>query len=290
MAETDSRPWRTDHAGASPYTIEPGYFEAEVEAVRFSYSDQNSSVLVLTAGGPGPGPGGTGGDPTGGAGEPRLVRIPAHQITQAWTYGGMVLKAGILENLDLEVSLAPWKTITTDLRIGPNVFDPVAFHTRMTLSGFGDTTAELKLNIWGNDGGSTALAVLGAVKFPTADEFLGNNLYEGGPALLFTANLPLQFEARINTRATFVSPPRSHLTATFENLISLLHPLTDTVDAYAAFDTFVSTQSEADWGGQVRVGLNYRPWRNVELFTGSDFAVQPRTGTYAPFLGFSVLF
>ena len=57
-----------------------------------------------------------------------------------------------------------------------------------------------------------------------------------------------------------------------------------------AFDTFVSSRSEADWSGLVRMGLNCRPWCNVELFTGSDFSVEPRTGTYAPFLGFSVLF
>jgi len=46
-AESDFRPWRTDHAGESPYTIQPGHFEAEVQAVHYGYSDQEVTAGVV---------------------------------------------------------------------------------------------------------------------------------------------------------------------------------------------------------------------------------------------------
>jgi len=208
----------------------------------------------------------------------------------------MVLKAGLLKNLDVEVSLSPWSTVTRTVTSSPMVIDvgppgPIqvpGVHRRDTTSGFGDTAVELKLNVWGNDSGKTALAISGTVKFPTADKFMGNGLYEGGPGIEFSAELPLDFEIRINSRATLFEPSQSHLQAGFGNLIGLVHPVTSSVEAYCAFDTFVSSESGVDWSARVRAGLNYRPCRNLELFAGSDFGVQPRTGSYGPFVGFSV--
>jgi hypothetical protein len=225
-----------------------------------------------------------------------LVRIPGREVIESWGYGHMVLKAGLLKNLDVEVSLLPWSTITHTLTtrltvidfspIGSVILPPI--HRRDTTSGFGDTTLGLKLNVWGNDGGKTALAISGSVKFPTADQFMGNGLYEGGPRIEFSAQLPLDFEMRINSRATLFEPANSHLQAGFENLIGLVHPLTRTIEAYCVFDTFVSSESSVDWSARVRTGFNYRPWRDFELFVGSDFGVQPQTGSYGPFVGFSV--
>jgi hypothetical protein len=207
----------------------------------------------------------------------------------------MVLKAGLLRSLDVEVSLVPWTTITRTLTTKTTVIGPLpviipGIHDRRTTSGFGDTTVGLKLNIWGNDSGKTALAISGSVKFPTADETMGNGLYEGGPGIEFSTELPLAFEMRINSRATLFEPANNHLHAGFENLIGLVHPLTKNVETYCVFDTFVSSDSSVDCRAQVRTGLNYRPLRNLELFAGSDFGVQPQTGSYGPFVGFSVLY
>jgi hypothetical protein len=216
----------------------------------------------------------------------------------------MVLKAGLLKNLDVEVSLLPWSTITRTLSAG-NILVPggtgpggdrgggpplilPGFRIRNTVSGFGDSAAELKLNVWGNDGGKTALAISGAVNFPTAD--IENGLFSGGPGILFSTALPLDFEMRINCRATLFQQPGRHLEAGFENLIGLVHPLTSTVEAYCVFDTFASSESDVDWSARVRVGFNYRPCRHLELFVGSDFGVQPQTGSYGPFAGFSLWF
>ncbi len=57
----------------------------------------------------------------------------------------------------------------------------------------GDLTARLKINLWGDDGGTTAFGLLPYLKFPTSTDSLGNNAVEGGLILPFAVNLPYDF-------------------------------------------------------------------------------------------------
>jgi len=74
---------------------------------------------------------------------------------------------------------------------------------RNTRSGFSDVVSRLKLNIWGNDGGKTALSVSGNVKFPTASDELGNGQYEGGPSMEFAAQIPWVLSCELMVRQIF---------------------------------------------------------------------------------------
>ena len=59
-----------------------------------------------------------------------------------------------------------------------------------TTDGFGDITTRLKVNLWGNDGGRTALAIMPFLKVPTASDGLGNDVVEGGIIVPFAFELP----------------------------------------------------------------------------------------------------
>lgn len=56
------------------------------------------------------------------------------------------------------------------------------FYTRIRHGdeGFGDMEIRLKHNLWGNDEGETAMALMPYVKLPTANADLGNGALEGG--------------------------------------------------------------------------------------------------------------
>ena len=56
------------------------------------------------------------------------------------------------------------------------------------LEGFGDVQLRLKWNLWGNDGGDTALAIFPFVKIPTGTE-LSNGEVEGGLIIPFGTSL-----------------------------------------------------------------------------------------------------
>jgi len=62
-----------------------------------------------------------------------------------------------------------------------------------TVDGFGDLVLRGKFNLWGNDEGPTAFALLPFVKFPTAGEGLGNDHVEWGIALPLAVGLPRGF-------------------------------------------------------------------------------------------------
>ncbi|MCX6901966.1 MAG: transporter [Verrucomicrobia bacterium] len=247
------RSWHTDNAGASPYTIDAGHYEVNVD-MDYGYLRREGSTGASTWTG----------------------------TIEKWVYGGMTLKAGLLKNLDAEVSIVPYETMTGTL----DGAKP-AYHARDTQSGFGDTAARLKFNVWGNDGGSTALSVSAHAKFPTAEVPLGNGLFEAGPALEFAAQMLCGFELRVDS---FVELDKTHgWNAAFENLVSVSHPLVGKLEGFCIFDTWTFTTS-VNWQAVVVPGLNWRLKDNVELSTSVAFGLNGNGFQYMPSLGVSVRF
>jgi hypothetical protein len=77
-------------------------------------------------------------------------------------------KVGLTNNADLEVNV-PFAGVHT-FGSGPS----------STLWGVGDTFVRTKINLWGNDGGDTAGALIPYVKAATAPIGIGNGAVEGG--------------------------------------------------------------------------------------------------------------
>ena len=92
-------------------------------------------------------------------------------------------KVGVTNNADLEVN-APFA--------GVHSFD-TATTASSTLWGIGDTFARAKINLWGNDGGDSAAAVIPYVKAPSAPPGIGNGAVEGGVIAPVALNLPSNF-------------------------------------------------------------------------------------------------
>jgi Putative MetA-pathway of phenol degradation len=67
---------------------------------------------------------------------------------------------------------------------------PFYTHARDGDEGSGDTEMRLKYNLWGNDGGETAMALMPFVKIPTAHGDLGNGDIEGGLIAPFAFSAP----------------------------------------------------------------------------------------------------
>lgn len=92
-----------------------------------------------------------------------------------------LLKFGLTDSIDLQLGV-----------------DPYAFERRRPrgggetehADGFGDLTIRAKFNLWGNDGGDTAFALMPYVKTPTAVDDLGNGRVEGGLIAPLAIELP----------------------------------------------------------------------------------------------------
>jgi len=91
----------------------------------------------------------------------------------AWSAAPFNLKLGLLNDVDLQL-----------------VFDPYLHEDdgARARDGPGDVQVRVKVNLWGNDGGASALAVMPFVKAPTAADGLGNGHVEGGVILPFATD------------------------------------------------------------------------------------------------------
>ena len=111
-----------------------------------------------------------------------------HQVTGSTHIDALLVpnptfKVGVTNNADFEVNL-PFA--------GVHTFD-TATGGSSTLWGIGDTFVRSKINLWGNDGGSTAAAVIPYVKAPSAPIGIGNGAVEGGLIGPVAFNLPNNF-------------------------------------------------------------------------------------------------
>jgi hypothetical protein len=92
---------------------------------------------------------------------------------ETWSFGLMNLKAGLNDQMDLQLIFDSWTRERSD---------------GQTSSGFSDVTLRWKTNLWGNDGGKTALAVMPYLTIPTDSKISGSE-WEGGLIVPLAINL-----------------------------------------------------------------------------------------------------
>jgi hypothetical protein len=206
----------------------------------------------------------------------------ADTITTAWGIAPVNLKVGLLNNVDLQIGLDTYNRVRTEDRLA---------NTSTTQRGFGDITARLKINLWGNDGGTTAFGLMPFVKFPSNQDNLGNDAVEGGLILPLAIDLGRGFALGLMTECDFMqnrANQRYH--AEFINSITIGHDLIGNLGGYVEFWSLVSTESGADWQGTLSFGLTYGISDNMQLDGGINFGVTKAAPDLQPFLGISVRF
>ena len=92
-------------------------------------------------------------------------------------------KVGVTNNADLEVNVPFAGIHTFGSSTGPS----------STVWGIGDTFVRAKVNLWGNDGGSSAAALIPFVKAPSAPIGIGNGGVEEGLIAPLALSLPNDF-------------------------------------------------------------------------------------------------
>src|SRR5688572_26372523 len=187
----------------------------------------------------------------------------------------MILKVGLFNRVDVQLVLEPYHVVRE--RLGAN---------KVTTRGFGDTTLRLKYNVWGNDDGPTAFALMPYVKFPTSKEGLGNNSVEGGLILPLSANLPGEFWLGLTTRFDVVRDlTAGGYHAEFVNSIAVGHDLFGNLFGYVEFFSALSTERDAPWLGTFNTALIYSLTRDVQLNAGANTGVTRSADDWNLFVG-----
>ena len=232
----------------SPYTVDAGHFQAEMDFASATFDRDRSG----------------GGD----------VR------TRGWGTS-LNLKAGLLNNVDIQFVLDPYVQVRVEDRVAGTVD---------RASGFGDVQTRLKINLWGNDEGSTAFAMMPFVKWPLAQSSLRNGETEGGVIFILGYALPGGWASAVMTEADFVSNGRGSYDTEFVNSITFSHDLVGQLGGYVEFFSVVSTGPDAPWQGQADLGFTYGINENTTFDFGCNFGVTKSAPDFNPFVGLSFRF
>jgi len=197
-----------------------------------------------------------------------------HERVEAWNVAPFNLKAGLLSNVDFQI-----------------VFDNYLYSRNRAeaprvRSGVGDLTTRLKVNLWGNDGGRTAFALMPFVKFPTHTDSLGNRGTEGGLILPLAIELPGEWGMGLMTEVDVLrNGSGGGYHAEFVNSITVSHAIVGNLGGYLEFFSAVSTEHAQDWVGTVDCGLTYKINDDVQLDGGVNVGVSRAAEDINPFVG-----
>ena len=235
------RPDKTE----SPYTVDAGHYQLELDFANFTWDQTDGTT------------------------------------TRAWNVAPFNLKAGLLNNVDLQFIFDDYLYVRTNDRTSDTT----------THSGVGDFTTRLKINLWGNDGGQTAFALLPYVKCPISSDSLGNDAIEGGILFPLALKLAADFDLGLETAVSFLRDDTdSAYHEDFINSITLDHVILGKLSGYLELFSDISTESHSAWVGTVDVGLEFLVTENVQLDCGCNLGVTPAADNANTFAGITVRF
>ncbi len=200
--------------------------------------------------------------------------------SEVWNVAPINFKLGLLHNVDLQIVVDNYVAVRT--RDSAGITD--------NSSGFGDITARLKINLWGNDGGRTAFAVMPYEKLPLSESSLRNGDTEGGIILPLAIELADGWGLGLMTEVDFVSDGAGDHDIEWLNSITLGHDLTERLGAYVEFVAITGTAPGFDWVGQLDAGFTYAIGDDVQFDAGCNFGVTRSAPDFQPFIGLTIRF
>lgn len=202
--------------------------------------------------------------------------------SRTWNVAPANLKVGLTNNADLQLFF--------DSYIHERIEDQGA-GMAATADGVGNLTTRLKINLWGNDGGPTAFAVMPFVTVPTNSRGLGNGAVEGGVILPIAVELPGGWGMGAQTEVDFRHNESNRgYHSEFINSVTFSHDIAGRLGGYMEFFSNVSTERDARWVATVDFGLTYALAKNIQLDAGCNIGVTRPAADLQPFTGITLRF
>ena len=197
---------------------------------------------------------------------------------EIFTYGALNLKFGLTSQTDLQLVFDSFTSARThDKTTGVST----------TVEGFSDVQARFKFNVWGNDGGSSALAIFPFVKIPTGTA-VSNRVVEGGVIVPFAMDLTDRLGLGLMAEADFVrSGPGADVDTEFVHTAVLGIDITD---SFGAFVEYVGTAGNFAYQAQAIGGLTYSVTDDLRLDGGLRIGLNDAAEDFGAFFGASVRF
>lgn len=168
---------------------------------------------------------------------------------------------------------------------------PTYTHVRNGDEGFGDIEVRLKYNLWGNDGGDTAMALMPFVKIPTAQGDLGNGEFEGGLIAPFAFSAPGGWSCAVMGEVDLAFDDVDD-DYTFVALVSATasHDITDTSAGFLEIVGIFNTETSEDIEAYFNTGVTWAVAANWQIDGGFRVGLTHASADFTPFAGLSTKF
>jgi opacity protein-like surface antigen len=160
-----------------------------------------------------------------------------------------------------------------------------------TDSGFGDLVIRLKRNIWGNDGGPTALGLMPFVKVPANSVASLNDDVEGGLIVPLAIDLGNGMGLGLMTEVDILkSENGSGYEPSFINSATISFELTQRLGLYVEAFVERSAEEGAETIVTIDGGLTYAVTDNLQLDAGANVGITEAADDLNVFVGLSQRF
>lgn len=174
--------------------------------------------------------------------------------TKSFNYFVPNFKVGLTNNVDLQIIPEFYNVVRTKPKGG----------STEERSGFGDITARMKVNFWGNDGGKTAFGMMPFVKFPTNQNNLGNNSIEGGIIFPLAISLSDKWDVGMQTEFDFNKNENDlGYNLGFVNTVSFGYEINSKWSSYFELFTEQRTENGSQFVATFDTGLKYLLTENI---------------------------
>lgn len=190
-------------------------------------------------------------------------------------------KIGLLNNLDVQLVVEPFIHKDQERSIGGFDSD----------SGFGDTLVRMKMNLWGNDRGKSAAAIMPFIKLPTASANLGNDHVEGGLTFPFAFEIGGGWAFGLMPEFDIVfDDDDDDYDLEFLHTATVGHDLVGALAGYIEYIGILSTDSASEYPALVGLGITCGLGPDVQLDAGINIGLTDAADDLNPFIGMTVRF
>lgn len=179
------------------------------------------------------------------------------------------LKLGLTNSIDLQL-----------------LFDPFINREGPHASGVGDFTVRTKINLWGNDEGSTALGLMPFVTFPTSTGDVGSDDVEGGLIIPFAMDLPGEWGLGLMVEFDLVRDEDDDgYTVDLVHSAVLGHDIVGDLGGYIEYVGVAPHNSGGGYQAYLSTGLTYGVNDDVQLDGGVRIGLSDSAEDFGLFVG-----
>ena len=196
---------------------------------------------------------------------------------EAWTVGATNIKFGLLNNVDLQFVFDAYTDEETDDK---------AAGTASSAKGFNDIQFRLKINLWGNDGGETAFAVMPFIQLPAGSDELSSDHVEGGLIFPFATQLSDGWGLGLMAEVDWVfDEDDGDYDTEFVHTAVLGHDIMGPLGGYVESIGIISGDGNSDYQALIGTGLTYALSADVVLDVGANFGLTKAAADVNVFAG-----